>query len=86
VKLPILLPKGSFLDAVVVAHRERSIIALPFPISINTLSKKALEYIPGIGKRAAGDILLKRPFENIEQLAVIAPSLDERIKKLIAYR
>jgi radical SAM superfamily enzyme with C-terminal helix-hairpin-helix motif len=85
VKLPVLLTKGSYLDAVVVSHRERSIVALPSPITINTLSVKALEFIPGIGKRAAGDILLKRPIADYAGLADLAPSVDERIQKLLEF-
>ena len=61
-KFPLPLLKNSFYDAVVIGHRERSLITLPFPISINTLPQKAIELIPGVGKRMAADIILNRPF------------------------
>jgi radical SAM superfamily enzyme with C-terminal helix-hairpin-helix motif len=83
VKIPVLFDKGSFIDAVVVSHRERSILALPLPIKINSLSQKAIEFIPGVGRRAASDIVLKRPFTNLEDLVQAAPSIDTSILQLI---
>jgi radical SAM superfamily enzyme with C-terminal helix-hairpin-helix motif len=61
-KFPLALLKNSFYDALVIGHRERSLITLPYPISINTLPQKAFELIPGVGKRTAADIILNRPF------------------------
>jgi radical SAM superfamily enzyme with C-terminal helix-hairpin-helix motif len=78
-KLPLLLPKMSFLDAVVVGHRERSVIALPSPIDLNTLPQKAIEQIPGIGKRKAADIVLKRPFRNIAEMNILLQGVSRDI-------
>ena len=58
-KFPVELPLMSFHDAVILSHRERSLIALPYPININTLSQKALELIPGIGKKGASEIIMQ---------------------------
>ena len=78
-KLPLLLPKMSFCDAVVVGHRERSIIALPFPIDFNTLPQKAIELIPGIGKRKASDIVLRRPFRSVEEIHAFLEEVNREI-------
>jgi radical SAM superfamily enzyme with C-terminal helix-hairpin-helix motif len=84
-KIPRPLDIGSFFDMAVIAHRERSIIALPVPIQINQLSGKALEYIPGIGKRTAGEIVLRRPLSSVGDLLVIAPSVSGEILKHLTF-
>jgi radical SAM superfamily enzyme with C-terminal helix-hairpin-helix motif len=85
VKLPTPLKKGTFIDAIVVAHRERSLIALPNPIQINFLPAKALEFLPGVGKRAAGDIVLKRPLRHHDSIRQIAPEINPSIIDKIIY-
>ncbi len=82
-KTPIVLPVMSFHDSVIISHRERSLIALPFPININTLSQKALELIPGIGKKGASEIILKRPFNNIEETRALLHNVSIDIKSSI---
>jgi len=79
-KFPLELPVMTFHDALVVAHRERSVIALPFPADINTLPHKALELIPGIGKKRAADIILKRPFRNIDEARGLLKDVSGDIK------
>jgi radical SAM superfamily enzyme with C-terminal helix-hairpin-helix motif len=51
---------------VVTGHRERSLEALPLPVNINALPQKGLEFIPGVSKKTAPEIILKRPFKSIE--------------------
>ncbi|HEY1407086.1 MAG TPA: hypothetical protein VF857_10795, partial [Spirochaetota bacterium] len=85
VKIPTKLPIGSFVDCIVASHRERSIIALPVPIAINHINAKALEYIPGIGKRTASDIILKRPFTEIESVLKITPSINRAVADQIIF-
>jgi radical SAM superfamily enzyme with C-terminal helix-hairpin-helix motif len=80
-KFPLELPVMSFHDALVVAHRERSLIALPFPADINTLPQKALELVPGIGKKRAADIILKRPFRSIDEARELLDGVHEEVKK-----
>jgi radical SAM superfamily enzyme with C-terminal helix-hairpin-helix motif len=85
VKIPFLLESGSFIDAVTVAYSERSLIALPLPIRMNDLPAKALELIPGIGKRTAGEIVIHRPVPSIETLLRYAPSIDPRVAKYLVF-
>jgi radical SAM superfamily enzyme with C-terminal helix-hairpin-helix motif len=54
-------------------------MALTIPIRINLIAPKTIEFIPGIGKRTAGDIILRRPLSEISTLLEISPSLDSRI-------
>ncbi len=82
-KFPMVLPLMSFQDAVIIAHRERSLIALPSPININTLPQKALELIPGIGKKGASEIILNRPFKNIDDIQCYIRNISGDIIKSI---
>ncbi len=68
VKHPVNLPEGSFVDSVVVGHRERSLTCLPVPFRFNDLSAKALEHIPGISRKGASEILMNRPFSSMQEL------------------
>lgn len=63
--IPLSLPLGSVLDAVVVDHGQRSVTALPSPIPINTLPFPALRWLPGVGKRRAAAIGTRRPFRSL---------------------
>lgn len=64
VGIPFILPKRTVIDALVVGHGMRSLTALPYPIQVNTLSHKALKWIPGISKKGLVQILAKRPFSS----------------------
>lgn len=64
---PELCGEKSIEQAVVTGHRERSLEALSLPTDINSLSPKGLEFIPGIGRKAAALIVLKRPFGSTEE-------------------
>ena len=55
-------------DFVVVDHGPRSVTGVKIPIDINSISLEELSSINGIGKKRAEEILLKRPFRNIEDL------------------
>lgn len=67
-KIPEEIEKKSFIDIIIVGHRERSLSGLRLPLRINKIQVKALELIPGISKKGAADIILKRPFSNINQI------------------
>ncbi|WP_456396657.1 helix-hairpin-helix domain-containing protein, partial [Desulfurobacterium sp.] len=71
------------IDIVVVSHRERSVIGLPFPFNLNTASLKLISFLPGISKKVASDIVLKRPFKNINEALKLSPAL-EKVKDMIA--
>lgn len=62
------VPMRVFLDAVVVGHGYRSVGALRAPIDINNLSLRALEQLPGVGRRRAARLAVKRPFESFEDV------------------
>ncbi|KAF5062346.1 Radical SAM superfamily protein [anaerobic digester metagenome] len=78
--LPLPLPPGSVIDAVVVDHGQRSVTALPTPVPVNTLSLSALRWLPGVGKKRAASIAAHRPFGSLSawQAAVGGPTPVDR--------
>ena len=69
---PLELPVGTVLDAVVVDWGMRSVTALPCPVEVNTLPVAALRWIPGVGKKRAATIAVRRPFRNYEEFREVA--------------
>ncbi len=83
-KIPVSLPLFSFVDCIVVGHQERSLLCLPYPIRINTLPQKALEGIPGIGKKGASAIIVHRPFAGMDDVRPYLEHIPENIVQAIA--
>ena len=63
------------LDVIVTGYRERSLLGLTYPISINRLGQIALAQIPGVGAKRATRILLARPLLTLEALLQITETL-----------
>lgn len=82
-RFPMSLPLMKFVDALVLGHRERSLAALPLPVSLNGLPAGALGSIPGIGRKRAAEIVLRRPFRSLWEaeplLEGVPPAVRERI-------
>ena len=68
VGIPGVFPLHRFYDVKIVDYGYRSLTALPFPLDINTAPRETLESIPGVGRKRAMRILLKRPFHTKEDL------------------
>ncbi len=77
--IPVALPLKSFVDVMVVGHRERSVTALPLPLGINALPAKALELISGVGKKSARELVLRRPFAGPGEVRAAAPSIPDAV-------
>ena len=77
VRIPEKLELFKTVNVVVVGHRERSVIGIPVPINVNTISHKLLSYIPGISKKLASEIILKRPFKDNVELLSLFPQLEK---------
>lgn len=78
VKIPIDDPKAhkalrekAPLTVIVTGAEERSLLGLSWPIEINQLSMRAIEHIPGAGKKRASSILRQRPITSFRELAAI---------------
>jgi predicted nucleic acid-binding OB-fold protein len=48
-------------------------------MEINIIPQKALELLPGVSRRLAGEIIMKRPFGAVEDVKRIAPSIPAEI-------
>jgi radical SAM superfamily enzyme with C-terminal helix-hairpin-helix motif len=68
VGIPGELPLKAFHDVKVVGHGYRSITAVPYPLDANSASIKALESLPGVGKKRAAAIARHRPYKSRREL------------------
>jgi len=82
VRIPEKMELFKKVDIVVVGHRERSVIGIPVPIEINKVSLKLLSHLPGISKKTATEIVLKRPFKDSVELLSLFPQLEPFAKHL----
>ena len=72
------IPLWKKIDVVVVDHKSRSIIAIPYPLNLNTASPISLKKIPGISKKQYAYILRHRPFKTFEETKI-----DNNLKKYL---
>jgi radical SAM superfamily enzyme with C-terminal helix-hairpin-helix motif len=82
VGLPGVFPLRTFYNIKVVDYGYRSITAVPFPLLVNTVSKETLEAVPGIGRKRALRIIMKRPFKNKEEFLKVID--DPMVAKQLA--
>ncbi|MCA1810590.1 MAG: radical SAM protein [Halobacteriales archaeon] len=70
VGIPYETEVDRFVDVLVTDHGYRSLTGVPVPFHVPTASVKQLECLPGIGKKRALDIKVKRP-ASVEEFAAI---------------
>ncbi|WP_456438317.1 radical SAM protein [Desulfurobacterium sp.] len=80
IRIPEKLPLKTMIDIAVVGHRERSVIGIPYPLNINKASLKLISFLPGVSKRTASDIILKRPFKNKDEFLKLFPELEKVVQ------
>ena len=71
VGVPYDTPIDRFTDVLVTDHGYRSLTGVPVPFDVPGASVKQLEALPGIGKKRAVDIKLKRPKTTAEFAAIV---------------
>ncbi len=84
VQLPYPAEIERFVDVLITHHGERSVGGVEIPLNINTAPRRAIQELPGIGKKRAARIVSGRPFKGIEELKSALDSEDE-IKKLLRF-
>ncbi len=67
--LPYKAKLNEFVDVIVIGHSFRSVTAIEYPVNINKASFIMLKNI--VGKKKAGMIVLKRPFQNKKDIEKI---------------
>ena len=87
VAVPGLEPGGPAADVAVIGHGDRSVTGIPYPIRLNRLSLYALSLLPGIGRKRAARLAVKRPFKNIVEAAAALdePTLLEPLKEVLSF-
>lgn len=82
-RFPLHLPVMGFVDALVLGHRERSLVVLPLPVSLNGLPAGAIEAIPGIGRKRAAEIILRRPFRRLSDAEAFLEGVPGAVRERI---
>ncbi len=70
--VPIRLPRYTKLDIIVLDYGYRSVKGLPYPLNVNTAPPHALSLVPGLTPNKVKEILLRRPFNSLEEVKSIA--------------
>ncbi len=85
--IPYKTELNRFVDVSIVDWGYRSITAVEFPLNVNECSIKALEALPGCGRKRATKIFMSRPVLNIEKLSEIIDDdgVIKRIKDIVTF-
>ena len=70
-----------FVDVLITDHGYRSITGVPVPFHVPSASMKHLECLPGIGKKRAVNLKVKRPKDLAEFAAIVQ---DDAIMAMLA--
>ena len=83
--VPYKVDTDRFYDIFVTEWGFRSITGITYPFDINHMPMSSLEGLPGIGKKRASKIVMKRPYRTLEELAEVVedPSVIEGLKDII---
>ncbi|MCX8204570.1 MAG: radical SAM protein [Candidatus Nezhaarchaeota archaeon] len=65
------LELGRYRDFFVADHGYRSVTGAPYPLNINSIDRKLLESLPGIGTKRAARIIASRPFKRLKDLEIV---------------
>ena len=68
VKVPGEYELMKFKNVAVTGHSERSLKGITLPLEINRAGQKLLEYIPGISRDRASEMILQRPFTSTDEI------------------
>ena len=87
VGIPYKMPLDAKYDVVVTDWGYRSVTGLTYPFRINIMPMSALSALPGIGKKRASTLVLKRPFADYDDMkrAIDDPAVIEGLKGLLDF-
>jgi len=85
--IPYPVEVGRFVDVAVIEWGFRSITAIEHPLNVNSCSIKALEALPGVGRKRAIRIFRKRPLRGEADLvaALDDAAVASSISHLLSY-
>ena len=87
VGVPYELPLERPVDVVVTDHGFRSLTGVEHPFPVNARPLRALEALPGVGRKRAARLVVKRPFASFDGVreALDDPLVAERLAPLLRY-
>ncbi len=87
VGIPYPVEVGKYIDVKVVGWGYRSITAIEYPLRINSCSLKALEALPGVGRKRAIRLFRKRPMKGMSDLAAALddPKVARELEDLVTF-
>jgi radical SAM superfamily enzyme with C-terminal helix-hairpin-helix motif len=59
---------GRTVDVAVTDYGYRSVSGVPYPLDVNDASMDELRMLPGVGRQRAGNILVDRPYDAVEEV------------------
>jgi len=59
---------GTAIDVAITDHGYRSVTGVPYPLDINAASMNELTAIPGINRSKAGDVVVGRPYDSVDDV------------------
>jgi radical SAM superfamily enzyme with C-terminal helix-hairpin-helix motif len=87
VGIPYPVEVGKYVDVTVVGWGFRSVTAIEHPMMVNSCSLRALEALPGVGRKRAIRLFKKRPLGGQADLAgaLDDPRVAKEIENLVAF-
>lgn len=87
VGIPYKVDLDRFYDVKITEWGFRSVTGITYPFNINTMPMSALSALPGIGKKRATTLTLKRPFKDLTDLnrAIDDPKVIEGLRDYIVF-
>jgi radical SAM superfamily enzyme with C-terminal helix-hairpin-helix motif len=87
VGVPYDLPLERPVDVMVTGHGFRSLTGVQVPFPVNQARLRALQALPGVGKKRAARLAVARPFRGFEDVAraMDEPAAAQALAPLLAY-
>ena len=86
VGIPYKVELGTSHDVTIIDWGFRSVTGITTPFNINTMPMSAIEGLPGIGKKRAAKIVIRRPYSSMDELeeAIGDLSVSEGLRNIIS--
>ncbi|HWH07925.1 MAG TPA: radical SAM protein, partial [Candidatus Thermoplasmatota archaeon] len=87
VGIPYEEPLDAWVDVAITDYGYRSLTGVRVPFPVNRANLRALEALPGVGKKRAVRLSLKRPFRSAEDVerALDDPAVAKAVAPLLSY-
>ena len=86
VGIPYKLDLGKTYDVIITDWGFRSVTGITYPFRINVMPMSALATLPGIGKKRAASLVVKRPFGSFEEFEKVVddPAVTDVLRDIIS--